>query len=53
MVSGIFAALFSNAPKTTTETFFDFKHELDANREPHDFAQHKGKVVVVANVASY
>ena len=38
MVSGIFAALFSFAPKTSVQTFFDFKDELDVNREPHDFA---------------
>ena len=53
MVSGIFAALFSFAPKTSVETFFDFKDELDVNREPHDFAQHRGKAVLVSNVASY
>ena len=43
MVSGIFAALFSFAPKTSVETFFDFKDELDVNREPHDFAQHRAR----------
>ena len=32
MVSGIFAALFSFAPKTSVETFFDFKDR--ARREP-------------------
>jgi|TARA_B110000967_G_scaffold208880_1_gene262632 hypothetical protein len=53
MVSGIFAALFSFAPRTTRSSFHEFHSELDVHQKPHDFAQHKGKVVVVSNVASY
>jgi|TARA_B110000977_G_scaffold42536_1_gene57533 hypothetical protein len=53
MVSGILSAFFSFPPRTSVESLFDFHGELDVHKQPHDFSQHKGKVVVVSNVASY
>ena len=30
----------------------DFRDELDIDGKPHDLSQHRGKVVLVSNVAS-
>lgn len=46
------AAIFGAAPTTDKESFFDFNEELDIDLKPYDFAQLKGKVCLVANVAS-
>ena len=52
MVPGIFAALFSGSPKSETKSLHDFRDELDIDGKPHDLSQHRGKVVLVSNVAS-
>lgn len=53
MVSGIFHALFGAAAKTSVRSFFDFKDVRDIDGSVHDFGQHRGKVIVVSNTASY
>ena len=51
-VSGILAALLSFPARTDRSSLHDFT-SLDVDRQPHDLSQHRGKVVVVTNVASY
>ena len=53
MVSGIFHALFGAAAKTSVRSFFDFKDVRDIDGSVHDFGQHRGKVIVISNTASY
>ena len=50
--SGILAALLSFPARTDKSSLHDFT-SLDVDRQPHDLSQHRGKVVVVTNVASY
>ena len=38
--------------RTDKSSLHDFT-SLDVDRQPHDLSQHRGKVVVVTNVASY
>ena len=52
MVSGIFSAFFSASPKSEKQSLHEFRDELDVDGKPHDFSQHRGKVVLVSNVAS-
>ena len=46
------AAIFGARPTTDRNSFFEFDQELDIDLKPYDFAQLKGKVCLVANVAS-
>ena len=39
-------------PTTDKKSFFEFDNELDIDGKPFDYAQLKGKVCLVANVAS-
>jgi glutathione peroxidase-family protein len=45
-------AIFGAAPTTDKNSLFEFSDELDADLQPYDFAQLKGKVCLIANVAS-
>ena len=45
-------AIFGPRPTTDKKSFFEFDKELDIDGKPFDFAQLKGKVCLVANVAS-
>ena len=45
-------ALLSFPARTDKSSLHDFT-SLDVDRQPHDLSQHRGKVVVVTNVASY